>query len=200
VSTCGGLFWSLNAGQKSLDTQDLIDGQEVPVPFNNSFRCSSDRLFVAGTTTNSPYELYAGAHTATKVASLPKGGQFTFNISPDGSRLAYYSGVSHQLCMVSDFTSTQCASRETSDSSGDILSVNNAGEVLTATTTPGGCLYKTATNFVPVRPPATGDDACLGIGYWKPGTSSFQIIEPIGRSPQWISPGTAELLRNWSRR
>jgi hypothetical protein len=63
------------------------------------------------------------------------------------------------------------------------------------------CFYKTSSDFAPRRFPGATDesrDECLGIGYWKPGLRSIEIIEPLGLNPQWITQTVADLLRKWS--
>jgi hypothetical protein len=62
----------------------------------------------------------------------------------------------------------------------DPVSVNNSGEVLVATGTGQGCVYKTSADFSPAPNGDLGDDECLGIGYWKAGIKSIVIIKSIG--------------------
>lgn len=198
VSTCGGLLRLYNVTRDHSGTVDLITGDEISMPPYNWFRCSSDRKIVVGTTKQSGADLYEGIPPRTKVA--PDGSFFfgTFNMSPDGSKVAYYTDR-HPVCLFSSPGTTQCA--EESATLPDTPTVNDSGEVLVASATPQECFYKSAANFSPERFRGATDenrDGCVGVGYWKPGLKSIEIIEPLGRSPQWISPATAALLRDWS--
>ncbi len=82
----------------------------------------------------------------------------------------------------------------------DVPSVNDAGEVLVSAQTRQECFYTSASNFSTKRARGAGADACLAIGYWKPGLKAIESVEPLGRSPQWIRPETAKLLRDWAAR
>jgi len=194
VSTCGGILPN-EIGART-NTRELLFGEDVHLAPYVRFRCSSDRRVVAGIIKdgNSQQQmssLYEGVPPSTKVAAA---GDFRdFNISPDGSKIAWFNDV-RPLCVYSGPSSTQCVDHATIT---DPPSVNNSGEVLVAAGTGRGCVYTTSYNFRPARF-GPGDDECLGIGYWKPGLKSIVFMESVGRNPQWLARGTAELLAKWS--
>jgi len=198
VSTCGGLFWLMDASRQRSDVRDLLSGDAVSTLPYSWFRCSSDRKVVAGMVKASGDDVYEGVPPRVEVAPAASASRYVFNISPDGSKVAYTSDT-HPLCVFS-LGRTQCASDEAVDTSHDLVSVRNSGEVLVARETPEVCFYKNPTSFSTIRAPGTSPESCLGIGYWKPGVKSFEIVEPVGRAPQWISPLTAGLLRDWAAR
>jgi hypothetical protein len=198
VSTCGGILWAYDAKRDHSGTRDLITGDEIEVPPYKWFRCSSDRKVVVGIIGNAD-DLYKGASPATKVARAEKPYFWTFDVSPGGSKVAYTSH-SRGLCVFSSSGPAQCTADDSIVAFADGLSVNDSGEVLVATDTPQECFYKTPSNFSSTPISGASRDACLGIGYWKPGLKSIEILEPIGRNPQWISPATAGLLRDWTAR
>jgi hypothetical protein len=200
LSTCGGLLPLVGPGGIRLPIRDLLSGDEVSFPPYVRFRCSSDRKTVVGSAKEPAVDLYEGVPPSKKIAGPESFNVYEFNISPDGSRVAYYGDL-HPLCVFSPPGPAQC--EEEKGGLADVPSVNDSGEVLVAAATPQGCFYKTMYNFSPEPfPGAKGEnrDACLGVGYWRPGLKSIEIIEPLGRAPQWITPATAELLRAWSAR
>lgn len=198
LSTCGGLLSLGGPGGITPPVRDLISGQTVAFPPYYGFRCSADRSVVAGATKGQE-ALLLGLPPTTKVADARAFSLYTFNMSPDGSKIAYEAAL-HPLCVFAA-GGTSCTAED--GSSPDAPSVNDAGEVLIGVGTGKGCFYKSYYDFSPKPSPgATHEtqDECLGIGYWKPGLESVKIIEPLGRAPQWIRPETAELLRAWSAR
>jgi hypothetical protein len=196
LNTCGGIFPVGGARGLHSSARDLISGDELSFQPYVRFRCSSDRKKVVGTTKDQGGDLYAGTPPTIKVAAAGQFDVFRFNISPDGSKIAYYNG---RLCLFSSPGVAQCT--EAKDSLSDEPSVDDSGEVLVSVGTGQECYYKSFANFSRERFPdaADGDkDECSGIGYWKPGLNAVKTIESLGRSPQWISPTTAELMRKWS--
>jgi hypothetical protein len=196
VSTCGGLFWGYDAQRKHSGARDLITGEELAMPPYTWFRCSSDRKVVIGTSGERGSDLYEGISPRTKIASAASFGHATFSISPNGSQVAYFADSS-PLCVVARPAPPQCAAA--SAVLPNAPSVDDAGQVLFTISTPQECFYRSASNFSPQRPAgATETDACLGIGYWRPGLKAVTTVESLGRNPQWISPATAEMLRSWA--
>ena len=193
VSTCGGLF-SANTRGAIPSVRDPATGEELSFQPFLWFRCSADRKTVVGTAKNPGGELYEGVPPRTKIADVGSFDAYSFNISNNGSKVAYHDG---RLCVFSSPGPPQCVEPQGSALS-DTPSVNDLGEVLVATGTGEECFYKSTYNFSSQRAPGAKADECVGIGYWKPSLQSIQIIEPLGRSPQWINPATAELLRKWS--
>lgn len=197
VSTCGGIL--PNQIGPGTSTRDVVTDEEVQFPPFVRFRCSSDRRVVAGITSEGSRDqmsdLYVGHPPAVKIAAAADVYVHFFNISPDGSKIAWFNDT-RPLCVYSGPGSSRCVEHATI---ADPVSVNDSGEALVATGNGRGCVYKSPTNFRPARLGA-GDDECLGIGYWKPGMKSIVFLEAIGRTPQWIKPETAELLRRWSAR
>jgi hypothetical protein len=197
ISTCGGLFWGYDAQRNHSGTRELITGTEVVAPPYIWFRCSSDRRVVVGTTSESGGDLYEGVPPGRKIAVTGSFYPGTFNISPNGSEVAYFTDRS-PVCVASS-SGMQCADRPAALPNGP--SVDDSGQVLFTVSTPQQCFYKTASNFSPERftDATEGDaDACLAIGCWRPGLKSVDVIEPLGRNPQWISPVIAKQLRGWA--
>ncbi len=200
VSTCGGLFWGYDAQRKHSDTRELIMGEKMAMPPYTWFRCSSDRKVVVGTSGEPGSDLYEGIPPRTKIASAGSFSHGTFSVSPNGSQVAYFADGS-PLCVVAPPAAPQCAAQ--SAVLPNAPSVDDSGQALLTTSTSQECFYKTSSNFSPQRPAsANGEetDVCLAVGYWRPGLKSVEIIAPLGRSPQWIKPATAELLRSWAAR
>jgi hypothetical protein len=190
VSTCGGILPIPLAASGTI--HELVTGAELTFAPYFRFRCSSDRRVVAGIT---QHELYAGVPPATKIAAPGDVHDLYFNVSPDGSRIAWFNDV-RPLCVVAPPGHAECVQHETMS---DPVSVNDAGELLAAAGTGRGCDYKTSYNFTPAKTANGGDDECLGIGYWKPGMPAIVFLEEIGRNPQWLRPETAGLLVDWAR-
>jgi hypothetical protein len=199
VNTCGGLFWGYDAQRKHSGTRDLITGAEMAAAYN-WFRCSSDRKVMVGTSGERGSDLYEGITSWTKIASAGSFSHGTFSVSPNGSQVAYFADGS-PLCVVAAPAVPQCAAG--SATLPNAPSVDDAGQVLFTTSTPQECFYKTPSNFSIQRPAGTtgaATDACLAVGYWRPGLKSATIVEPLGRNPQWINSTIAELLRSWAAR
>lgn len=189
VSTCGGIL-PIPVGT-SPSMREIVTGAELAFAPYSRFRCSADKRTIVGMTRK---ELYTGVPPATKIAGPGEFDDLYFNISPDGSKIAYFNSVK-PLCVVSGSGAPKCVEHETM---ADPVSVNDAGETLTAAGTGKGCDYKTSFNFTPAKNSTAGDDECLGIGYWKPGMEAIVFLQEIGRNPQWIKPETARLLAAWS--
>ncbi|HEY6344442.1 MAG TPA: hypothetical protein VIY49_23360 [Bryobacteraceae bacterium] len=189
VSTCGGIL-PIPVGA-SASIRDVVTGTELTFAPYLRFRCSADRRIVVGMTR---HELYQGVPPVTKVAAAGEVHDLYFNISPDGSKVAWFNDV-RPLCVASGSGAARCVEHETMS---DPVSVNDAGEVLAAAGTGKGCVYKTSYNFSPAKSPDAGDDECLGIGYWKPGMEAIVFLKELGRNPQWLQPETGKLLVDWS--
>ncbi len=191
ISTCGGVL--VRTAQGALD---VISGQEVRMDPYTLFRCTPDRRTVVGVPKGGG--LFKGIPPKEEVATAASLHRFAFNLSPDGSKTVYRNGKS--LCLSRSPGTAECAEY----SGGALLdspSVNDAGEVLVAAQTPEPCSYRTSTNFSPTPPPnwhVIGGDACVKIGYWKPGLASIQLLDIYAGNPQWITPAVAERLRDWA--
>jgi len=196
VSTGGRLFWGCDAQRKHSGTRDLITGEELAVPAYPWFRCSSDRKVMVGTSDERGSDLYEGITSRTKIASAGRFSHGTFSVSPNGSQVAYFADGS-PLCVVAPPAAPQCAAE--SAALPNAPSVDDSGQVLFATSTPQECFYKSSSNFSPQRLAGPANtDVCLAVGYWRPGLKSVELVAPLGRNPQWISPATAEMLRSWA--
>lgn len=193
VNTCGGIFWMASPMRDRSDPRDLITGREIAPPYK-WFRCSSDRSVVVGTTDSSGRDLYRGPSAQVKVAEPGAFSRWTFNISPDGHNIAYFTDTK-PLCAVLGSGPAQCVAG--SAVVPERPSINNSGEVLVTIETPDDCFYRSMTDFSPA-PANRSNDICIGIGYWNPAIKTIQLLEQLGRAPQWIAPATARLLRNWS--
>jgi len=200
VSTCGGIFWLYDEKREHFGGYDLTTGEEVRMPPYAWFRCSADRKVVVGSAKKSGMDLVENDAARTRVAVDGAFNFFQFNVSPDGSK-AVYTRDDRPLCVFALPGPAECTAG-TDDSFGGlgVPSVNNAGEVLMTTLTSEICFYKSASNFSRERTPGARQEPCAGIGFWKPGLKSVEIVEPIGGNPQWITPDTTKLLRDWGNR
>jgi hypothetical protein len=194
VSTCGSIFWPWDRARDHFGNRDLITGEEITMPPYAWFRCSSDRKTVVGAVKNTGTDLMQGTADPVKVAEAGAFNFYQFNLSPDGSKVVYTSG-GHPLCVAASPGVPSCVAQKNVP---NVPSVNDAGEVLVAAGTGEECFYKSASSFSTVRAGGAKSDECLGIGYWKSGLKAVEIIEPLGRNPQWISPTTAKLMREWA--
>lgn len=198
LSTCGGILPVADITGVYSSSTDLISGQTLSFDPYVRFRCSSDRHLVIGTTRNVRGELALGVPPRQTTFVTSGSTVYAFNISPNGDEVAYYEAL-QPLCVKALSGQATCAQRAID--LFDTPSVKNSGETLVSMATGQVCFYKSSFDFAPTPFAGASErtkDDCLGIGYWKPGLPSVQIIEPLGRSPQWISPATAELLRRWS--
>ena len=198
TSMCGGLFSAIPRGVDHPRVRSVVSGEELTFQPYVWFRCDSGRKTVVGTTKNPGGELYEGVPPKTKIAGPGTFNAYQFNLSPDGTQVAYHEAGT--LCVFSSPGPAQCVEAGTLAGSP---SVNDAGEVLVGAGTGQECFYKTFYDFFPERPASVGHagrDECLGIGYWKPGATSIEAVEPLGRNPQWIDPATAGRLREWAAR
>jgi hypothetical protein len=194
VSTCGSLL-PVKARSPRLGVQDLLTGAELSYQPYKWFRCSSDRNIVVGTDKNPGGDLYLGVPPKIKIAGTGTFNPYRFNVSPDGSKVAY---LNSRLCVFSKSDAIQCSDESVRVS--DTPSVNDSGEALVSAGTGKECFYRSHFDFSPRPFPGATDEArdeCTGVGYWKRGVESVRIIEPLGRNPQWISPATADLMRRW---
>lgn len=191
VGTCGGIFRTTDPTRRRSGDIDLITGKNVRSPYQ-WFRCSADRSVFFGAA-GLGSDLYSGSYSDRKaVAPGTALDMFNFNVSPDGSKVAYTRDAK-PLCVSTRDGSRACTGGNVF--SGDIPSVNNAGEVPVGSYTQAGCYYKSRADFQPPPKGREATDACLGVGYWKSGMSGLRVLEPLGRGPQWIDPATAKLLR-----
>ena len=201
IPSCGTLVL-LNYRTREFESHDLEQSPLVLLgaPLS-SVRCSSDRSVVVGQLPGRPrgYPQQLFRHPDLE-RSVGTSGPEEFNISPDGLHVAYYGS---ELCLrVLAESAALCA--DVGTNMNDTPSVKNGGEVLVGfgDYEGRGCFYKTPTNFdtrkLPGRP--FGEDACVSIGYWHPGLTRIQTLEPIGRNPQWISESTALKIRIWGER
>jgi hypothetical protein len=197
ISTCGSIFGLYDSKRQHSGNRDLITGTEAGgVPYT-WFRCSADRRVVVGTTSKFGADLsYSNAETIP-IASGAQFNFYQFNISSNGSYVVYTRN-DNPLCLFVNHPPPTCVGLP--GATPDIPSVSDAGEVLVAVETPDTCFYLTASNFSKAPISGAREDACLSIGYWTPGRKSIEIIEPLGRDPQWISFATADLLRGWAAR
>lgn len=195
VSTCGGMF-ALALPEVQRKSQNLLTGNMPDYAPYDLFRCSTDGSITVGKLKNG--ELWEGRPPRMRIAAASDFGSYQFNISADGSQVAF---CNKRLCVYSSGSRTTCI--RVAELVTGIPSVSDSGEVLVSIGTGGTCFYRTSYSFSRKRFEGATDenkDECLGIGYWKPGADSVRILEPLGRDPQWIEPSTAELLRAWSGR
>lgn len=168
---------------------------EAPVDPYTWFRCSADRKVVVGIV-EPERALYAGS---TRIADPGRAAHYEFNVSPNGKYVAYASDR-QPLCVWSAEGGAQCAGANMIDTSHDLVSVRDDGDVLVAMASADKCVYENAAVFKPAKANDKKASNCLAIGHWRAGMGSPEIVEPFGREPQWISPTTASLLRAWARK
>jgi hypothetical protein len=194
VSSCGGLF-PLDTLRTGAVAHDLITGEELVFQPYVRFRCSYDKRTVVGVSKALGGDLYGGLPPITRIASAGSFNVRGFAVSSDGSKIVYRSDRG-SICLFSAPGVAQCAEKQ--GTIADSPSVNDSGEVLIAAGTGRECFYSSPYSFSPAQFPGAKDenrDECLGIAYWRQGVKSLQIIEPVGRHPQWVSPETADSLR-----
>jgi hypothetical protein len=193
VSTCGGVF-SSSARTDDPRFRDPVTSEVLSFPPYGWFRCSADRKTIVGLNTSRGGELWEGVPPRTKIADREGRHTSGFNISPDGSKIVFYDS---RVCLFSFAGPPKCIEPRASILP-DVPTVSNLGEVLVSIGTGEECFYRGMFNFSRQRSPGAKADECAGIGYWREGLQSVQLIEPLGRSPQWITPVTADLLRKWA--
>lgn len=184
ISTCGGLYWRMNNTRRRSSTQDLITGETITVPFYDWFRCSSDQRTVVGIRGNG---LFRGSPPGDKIADAKNVPLNSLSLSPDGSKVADYD-LQGRVCVYSAGR-TECQSEPDPNPTSDILSVANSGDVLVAVETGATCYRRNGGN---------SPEPCIGIGLLRAGAKAVEIVVPVGSSPQWLTPLTAELVRKWA--
>ncbi len=179
ASSCGKLIAS-DAGM----TTDVVSGRELSKPPYTLFRCSSDEAVVVGYqgTWKDPLEvrlkLWRGLPPRSVISSLT---EFrAFDVSPNGKYIAYSDSGSHKTCIVF-VEKLSC----TNDAALAPVSVSDSGEVIFSSHRDEGCFYKDPSHFEPSS--IRSNDACLGIYKWQIGIPEEQLLEPIGRDPQWVA-------------
>jgi hypothetical protein len=200
VATCGGVLPLRAPRWVGKSARDLLSGDELSFAPYLRFRCSTDRAAVVGADKDQGGDLFLGLSRERRLAEAQtRYTLYFFDMSPNGSKVAYYGLPNDSVCLYSAGEPTECVGNN--NRPAGLPSVNNSGEVLVAVGTGQGCHYRGSFYFSPdLLPGATSNDECLGIGYWQPGLETIELIEPLGRDPQWISPATAKLLRDWAAR
>jgi hypothetical protein len=193
MSTCGGLFGVFDSNHQPT-RKDLLTETEFQADPYTWFRCSADRKVLAGIA-EPERALYQGS---IRIAGAGSAAHYEFNISPNGKYVAYASDR-QPLCVWSA-AGTQCAPADMIDTSHDLVSVRDDGDILVTMSTPDKCVFESTTVYRPARPNDKKTWNCAGIGHWRAGMGPPEIVEAVGREPQWISPATASLLRAWARK
>lgn len=194
-ASCGQILSSVypNAASQEL-VKNPLTGERISYDPYVQFRCSSDRKVVLGLLENGR-SLHEGSPPRRTLVSsaLP---DIRFDISPSGSYIAYFSD--YKLCVEQHGARPDCVR---ANLLGSGLSVNNQGEVLFSAGTGRECFFKDGHHFSSKRMPGyEHPEECVGIGYWRPGLLSIQILEPVGEAPQWIQPDLGRLLLRWATR
>jgi hypothetical protein len=195
VSTCGGIFSTTDSSRQRSSSHDFAHNTDLNVGPYIWFRCSDNRATIVGTIQVKGADLLEGVPPRRKVTDAKSFGVRLFNISSDGTSVVFARNGS-SLCVATHLVPVVCT--EASGSWPDGPSVNNSGEVLVTISTDAECFYRSQSDFSPSRAgglKSEGRDACLGIGYWAPGTKTILLLEAIGRNPQWIDAASAKLLR-----
>lgn len=199
MSTCGGITYVWNSLTGKTGVTDIVGGQSFDALGYSWFRCSSDKNTTVGVVRKGePLKsdrLFPAANRVSHLEIAPASA-FTsqyFNISPDGSQIAYV-GDHKPICLSDTFGSRTCTDFEVNIV--DVPSVSNNGAVLAAVSTEDECIFKSPWNFARTSSPTVegSRDACVAVGYWKPGSHQLQIVAPLGRAPQSLDPELARLL------
>lgn len=192
LASCGTLL-TIKYPTSTPAVRNAATGEEVRFSPYVLFRCSSDRQKVIGLTSAGKGAIMEGTPPQQEIA--PEAA-WSFNISPSGSKVAYKGD--NKLCVVSG----QQKSRTCIDANvlgGDPPAVNNDGEVLVEQGTAEECYFR-GSRYFSAKPfkRCSSRGQCAGIGYWRPGLNSIQILQRLGAEPQWATPATAQLLLRWA--
>jgi hypothetical protein len=120
-----------------------------------------------------------------------------YDVSPNGNYIVYNAieQAHGRLCLISDGEEPECIEEGFSEGR---ISISDSKSVLFETTTGRACHYKDPYHFsIGPRPGYTEGDLCPVIAYWRAGEKESNVVEPLGRSPQWVTPQTACALRAW---
>ena len=196
-ASCGTILsvtWdpAISVGSRLGFVRDVVRGERVRIEPYKNFRCSSDRRTVAGWIDPEHTVLKIGVSPQQELVD-PHGHKLLYDVSPNGRYLAF--GGDGKLCVAEGMAASVCVSPQ---AHSDRLSVSDSGELLFVGVTEGGCYYKDQWHAsTRPRPGYTEGDVCVAVAFWRPGEKTDQVLEPLGRDPQWITPEAASALLSW---
>ncbi len=169
-------------------------------PFDD-FRCSQDRAVVMG---NSARRIITANKKLSTEETLsqcvrPVGGgcEPGFDVSPNGRFVSYLTD-GPGICVKDEAQPPRCVHHV---STLDRLSVADDGRVLFTNNVDRACSYKdTFHSSLEPLPGYQAGSECGAAFLWQPGDEQPQVLELMGRAPQWITPQAAEALRGWAKR
>jgi hypothetical protein len=182
-----------------------------PVVFDayRDFACSSDRGAVVGVTGGPDRVLMAGNPPNRELLKAGRYQCLLYDISPngryvayspDGTTFAYGPGAKRngKLCVAQGAGRPTCVDTEVDRFR---LSVSDSGEVLFVRFTEQACHVRDQWHAsLEPRPGYTEGDICMALFYWRPGGGDPIEVDFLGLYPQWLSPGAASALLEWSKR
>lgn len=185
-ATCGTIL--LETRNKGV--HDLVAGTQMTAAGYKRFVCSGNRSVVAGWPGESDKDLLVGQGSSRKLAAVA--GDASVN---DAGQIAYWteSSNANSVCVATRSNNPVCLNE--ADAFGRI-SISESGEVLFNTHTEGSCWYRKG-RVVRAQSPGGGDDQCLGIALWRPGSTKV-IVRDLVRRPQWLSVSAAAAVRRCS--
>ncbi len=180
-ATCGTITLEEGSGR----TFDLLRDKPLQISGYQRFRCSADRTVVAGWPDGGSKRFALGSRTKDVA---PFAGDAS--VSPSGM-IAYYTEASNDnsVCVFAEMQPPQCLKNA---DAFDRISVSDSGQSLFTTHIDGGCVYRRM-KITRAKPPATGDDQCVGIATWD-SASGKKIVEELAGHPQWLTEKAVQTL------
>jgi len=195
-TSCGtvlSITWDPTIGNRLGLAHDALTGERVRFDPYKNFRCSSDRRTIVGWSDPEHSVLMAGLPPQRELLKNSRSDELRYDVSPDGRFVVY--NTRGKLCLTSEAGETECI--EEGFDQGRI-SISDSKGVLIESGSDRACHYRDYYHFsVEPHPGHTEDDFCAAIAYWHPGEKRSTIVQPLGRSPQWVSPEAASALRAW---
>jgi len=188
--SCGALYASCGTillEDRTTGVLDAITGKKLQLDGYRRFVCNADRSVVAGWPHDNDRDFSLGTTTTRRVEAVAGGA----SVSPSGV-IGYFTAASNtnSVCQIDRRGKALCLKE--ADAFGRI-SVSDSGEVLFTTHTEDGCFYRSG-KVTKAQTPATGNDQCLGIAVWKPGSAKV-IVEELAKHPQWLTEKAADAVK-----
>jgi len=203
-ASCGTIVsvtWDPAIGRRMLLVRDVSTGERIQLEPFKDFRCSSDRRTSAGWQNRDHMVLEVKVESPKQLFDTRGRMDLLFDVSPNGRFTAFNGcdGKDALLCVVSGDSAKYCIEQEFWP---ERLSVSDAGGVVFESSTDQFCRYQDHTHFYLLKKGETSDQAgeCPGIYYWAPGEKASKLVQPLARTPQWISKESAAALREWRSR
>lgn len=186
-------------------TKDLVSGQALDFEPYFDFRCSSDREAISGQVELNDHGVVVlglptgNDHSALATGVPPKvwladsGSEgFGYDLSANGKYLAYY--MPKELCLIEQVTKSCVANIEASRE----ISVSDSGDIFFTTRTDTTCGDDDSLHVSSVpRPGFDTRDRCIAVAVLEKGKRVPDILEPLARHPQWLTPEAASAIIAW---